>query len=253
MHTNVYCTLHTCMCLIPCTADTFDWLNLFDYLRIQKSPIHLAFYFKMQAVIFISLGANVSKQHYLCESHGKLPGSEQILSPRRFCPPGHNLLAEIVPHGHNPLADIVPLPQILSPPPPPPPPPPFPGRPPTDAWPSRFFFVGFRSYKPRPLFASSQRVKFSTHTHTPSLPLPRPPSVPQCYQSTFPPDVLAAALNIVPSALLSCTWCALQLLLLWMKKSTMPFSAFWSMVLSYPSAWHHKDLKRAQVCGLCGR
>ena len=45
--------------------------------------------------------------------------SEQILSPRRFCPPGHNPLAEIVPHGHNPLADIVPLPQILSPPPPP--------------------------------------------------------------------------------------------------------------------------------------
>ena len=46
-----------------------------------------------------------------------LPVSEQILSPRRFCPPGHNLLAEIVPHGHNPLADIVPLPQIFSPPP----------------------------------------------------------------------------------------------------------------------------------------
>ena len=44
------------------------------------------------------------------------PVSEQILSPRRFCPPGQNLLAEIVPHGHNPLADIVPLPQILSPP-----------------------------------------------------------------------------------------------------------------------------------------
>ena len=34
----------------------------------------------------------------------------------------------------------------------------------------------------------------------------------------------------------------------------MPFSAFWSMVLSYPSAWHHKDLKQAaQVCGLCMR
>ena len=44
--------------------------------------------------------------------------SEQILSPRRFCPPGHNLLAEIVPHGHNPLADIVPPPQKLSPFPP---------------------------------------------------------------------------------------------------------------------------------------
>ena len=53
--------------------------------------------------------------------HSLAPLSEQILSPRRFCPPGHNPLAEIVPHGHNPLADIVPLPQILSPPPPPPP------------------------------------------------------------------------------------------------------------------------------------
>ena len=46
-----------------------------------------------------------------------VPLSEQILCPRRFCPPGHNLLAEIVPHGRNPLADIVPLPQKLSHPP----------------------------------------------------------------------------------------------------------------------------------------
>ena len=41
----------------------------------------------------------------------QLPVSEQILSPRRFCPPGH-----------NPLADIVLLPQKLSLPPPPSPP-----------------------------------------------------------------------------------------------------------------------------------
>ena len=99
------------------------------------------------------------------------PVSEQILSPRRFCPPGHNVLAEIGPHGHNPLADIVPLPQILSPilspfrrycPPPPPPPPlqclAVPG-----------FLIGVRSYKPRPLFTSSQKGKLSTHTL--SLPL----------------------------------------------------------------------------------
>ena len=98
----------------------------------------------------------------------------------RFCPPGHNLLAQIVPHGHNPLADIVPLPppQLML------------------GCPGSFFF-GVRSYKPRPLFASSQKDKFSTHTPSPS-PLPFPPSVPQCYQSTSPPDVLAAAPEYCP-------------------------------------------------------
>ena len=93
--------------------------------------------------------------------------SEQILSPRRFCPPGHNLLAEIVPHGHNPLADIVPLPQILSPPPA-----------------NRclavpvFFFVGVRSYKPRPLFCIES---FSTHTPSPLLLPPISPAVLSIY------------------------------------------------------------------------
>ena len=103
----------------------------------------------------------------------------------RFCPPGHNPLAEIVPHGHNPLADIVPLQHILSTPPPPPPSP-------TDAWPSRFLFVGVRSYKPRPLFASSQKGKFSTHT----LPLPLPPFTPAVLSIyIFPPDVLLAIIS----------------------------------------------------------
>ena len=83
--------------------------------------------------------------------------SEQILSPRRFCPPGHNPLAEIVPHGHNPLADIVPFPQILFPPPPS-----------NRCLAVPVFLIGVRSYKPRPLFASSQKGKLSTHT----LPLP---------------------------------------------------------------------------------
>ena len=108
---------------------------------------------------------------YISVTHTFMPVSEQILSPRRFCPPGHNLLAEIVPHGHNPLADIVPLPQILSPPPPHPPTHPSPTRAGLQPMLGRpgFFFVGVRSYKPRPLFASSQ---FSTHTSPPPPPSP---------------------------------------------------------------------------------
>ena len=148
------------------------------------------------------------------------PGVGADSVPPQILFPGHNLLAEIIPHGHNPLADIVLLPQILSPPPPLPP----------ASNQCLAVPVFFCWYKPRPLFASSQ---FSTHTPSHS---PFPPSVPQCYQSTFSPDLLAAALNNVPSALRSCTWCALQLQVaisfqlsaaaLWMKKSAMPLSAF---------------------------
>ena len=97
----------------------------------------------------------------------------QILSPRTQsasgnCPPRTLSASRYCP----PSADIVP--------PPPPPPPPS-----NRCLAVPVFLIGGRSYKPRSLFASSQKGKFSTHT----LPLPPPPSVPQCYQSTFPPDV----------------------------------------------------------------
>ena len=76
--------------------------------------------------VYLLIGVDwVGFQSLISNIHGfnMAPVSEQILSPRRFCPPGHNLLAEIVPHGRNPLS---PFRRNCPPPPPPPPPPPFP-------------------------------------------------------------------------------------------------------------------------------
>ena len=119
---------------------------------------------------------------YTCVGADSVP--PQILSPRTQSASGN------CPHGHNPLADIVPLPQILFPPPS------------NRCLAVPVFLIGVRSYKPRPLFASSQKGKLSTHT----LPLPLQ-SRSAINLPSRQTSCMAAALSIVSSALLSCTWC----------------------------------------------
>ena len=130
----------------------------------MDDPLYLLMQEQITLIVLLVVGAALMVQAGVPVGAALVvPVSEQIPSPRRFCPPGHNPLAEIVHHGHNPLADIVPFPQILSPPPPPPPP-----SPSNRCLAVPVFLIGVRSYKPRPLFASSQKGKLSTHT----LPLP---------------------------------------------------------------------------------